>query len=35
MVEMYYKLVKDGRRTIEQVPEKYRSEVQSLLDTNA
>lgn len=35
MVEMYYKLVKDGRRTIDQVPEKYREAVQALLDTDA
>lgn len=35
MVEMYYKLVKEGRRTIEQVPEKYREAVQALLDADA
>jgi len=34
MVDMYYKLVKAGRRTIEQVPEKFRSEVQALLDSD-
>jgi hypothetical protein len=32
MVEMYLKLVKEGRRTIEQVPEKYRADVQALLN---
>ena len=32
MIEMYFKLVKGGRRTIEQVPDKYRVEVQALLD---
>lgn len=37
MVELYYNLVKAGKRTIEQVPERYRAEVQALLDseTNA
>ncbi|HZJ83437.1 MAG TPA: CD1375 family protein [Clostridia bacterium] len=32
MVELYYTLVKQGRRTIERVPERYRAEVQGLLD---
>lgn len=32
MVQVYYKLIKAGSRTIEQVPEKLRSEVISLLD---
>jgi len=32
MVEMYYRLVVEGRRTIEQVPEKYRAEVQVMLN---
>jgi len=32
MVEMYYRLVVEGRRIIEQVPEKYRAEVQAMLD---
>lgn len=32
MADMYYKLVIAGRRTIEQVPEKYRAEVQAMLD---
>lgn len=34
MIELYYKLVKENRRTIEQVPEMYRAEVQALLDAN-
>ena len=29
---MYYKLVKAGVRTIDQVPIKYRTEVQALLN---
>jgi len=38
MVDMYYKLVKAGRRTMDavvgklQVPEQYRADVQALLD---
>jgi len=32
MAEVYYKLVKAGRRTIDQVPEAIRAEVQALLD---
>lgn len=32
MVELYFKLVREGRRTIEQVPEKFRAEVQALLN---
>jgi len=32
MPDMYYKLIKDGRRTIEHVPEKYKVEVQALLN---
>ena len=31
MVELYVRLVQEGRRTIEQVPERYRAEVQSIL----
>ena len=31
-VRMYADMVKDGRRTIEQVPEKYRAEVKALLE---
>ena len=32
MVELYYTLVKEGRRTIEQVPERYRAGVQAKID---
>jgi len=32
MVTIYYRMVKEGLRTIEQVPEKYRAAVQALLD---
>lgn len=32
MIELYYKLVVEGRRTINQVPERYRAEVQVLLN---
>lgn len=32
MAELYYTLVKEGRRTIEQVPDRYRAEVQAMLD---
>lgn len=35
MIELYYRLVRENKRTIEQVPEKYRTEVQALLDSNA
>ena len=35
MAEMYYKLIKAGLRTLEQVPVKYRAEVEALLDSNA
>ena len=32
MVQLYYILVTEGRRAIEKVPERYRAEVQSMLD---
>lgn len=32
MVDLYFKLVKEGLRIIEQVPERYRVEVQAKLD---
>ena len=35
MAEMYYKLIKAGLRTLEQVPVTYRAEVEALLDSNA
>lgn len=31
MIDMYVMLVKAGKRTIEQVPERYREEVQARL----
>lgn len=32
MIELYYTLVKAGRRTIDQVPERYRAKVQAMLE---
>lgn len=32
MVDLYYKLVKEGRRSIDQVPAALRDEVQARLD---
>lgn len=32
MIELYFQLVKAGKRTIGQVPERYRTDVQALLD---
>lgn len=32
MVDVYYKLVKAGAKTIEEVPEIHRQEVQAMLD---
>lgn len=32
MVELYFTLVREGKRTLEQVPERYRAEVQAMLD---
>jgi len=32
MVQLYYILVTNGRRVIENVPERYRADVQSMLD---
>jgi len=32
MIQLYFTLIKQGRRTIEQVPERCRAEVQALLD---
>jgi len=32
MATIYYRMVKEGLRTIDQVPEKYRAAVQALLD---
>ncbi|WP_201264954.1 CD1375 family protein [Brevibacillus reuszeri] len=35
MSPIYADLIKDGLKTIDQVPEKNRAEVQKLLDANA
>ncbi|MDP5275266.1 CD1375 family protein [Chengkuizengella axinellae] len=32
--DIYYKLVKEGRRTIDQVPEHLKEEVQTKLDAD-
>lgn len=32
MVDMYVKLVQEGKRTIEQVPLKFREDVQAILN---
>ena len=32
MVQFYYKLVKKGKLTLEEVPEKYREQVRLLLE---
>ena len=32
MIELYFQLVKAGKRTIGQVPERYRTDVQALQD---
>ena len=33
MVQVYYKLIKAGSRTIEQVPESLRADVKALIDS--
>lgn len=35
MAQIYYNLIKKGLRTIEQVPIRWRAEVQALLDAEA
>ena len=35
MARVYYDLIKKGLKTINQVPEKIRTEVQALLDADA
>lgn len=35
MAKIYFKLVKAGRWTIEDVPELWRAQVQSMLDADA
>ena len=32
MAEMYFRLITEGKRTIDQVPEKFRAEVQAMLN---
>ena len=32
MAEMYFRLITEGKRTIDQVPEKFRVEVQAKLN---
>lgn len=32
MAKVYYSLIKKGLRTIEEVPEKYKKDVQALLE---
>lgn len=32
MIELYVRLIQEGKRTIEQIPERYRVEVQAMLD---
>lgn len=32
IVNMYFRLVDSGRRTIEEIPEKYREEVKAMID---
>ena len=34
MAIVYYNLIKNGKRTIEQVPKKIRNEVEALLNEN-
>lgn len=34
MAKIYYRLIKKGERTIEQVPAKWREEVQAMLDND-
>lgn len=34
MAEFWYKLVKSGKKTIDEVPEKWREEVERMLEEN-
>lgn len=34
MAKIYYRRIKDGRMTIEEVPERWRAAVQALLDAD-
>lgn len=35
MIDLYVRLVTEGKRTIEEVPERYRTEVQAKLDAQS
>lgn len=35
IAQIYYDLIKDGLKTIDQVPDKIRAEVQQLIDADA
>jgi hypothetical protein len=35
IAQIYYTLIKDGLKTIDQVPDKIRVEAQALIDANA
>lgn len=35
IAQIYFELIKDGLKTIEQVPQKIRADVQVLIDANA
>lgn len=35
IAQIYYDLIKDGEKTIDQVPLKIRAEVQALIDADA
>lgn len=35
MIKVYYDLIKKGVKTIDQVPERIRAQVQALLDADA
>ena len=34
MAEFWYKLVKSGKKTLDEVPEKWRDEVERMLEEN-
>lgn len=34
MAEFWYKLVKSGKKTLDEVPEKWREEVERMLEEN-
>jgi|GEM_PF-1774002 len=35
MVDLYVRLINENKRTIEEIPERYRAEVQAKLDAQA